>query len=133
VSNPGDARYSFPGWLDGIGGNFSAADGQIIFPVDLNDSFIDILSYRLPATGRFSATEFSFAPDSLGLIVATRTVGPTARFESTPHSLAPNSNRRRVGLAVFLRRQLGQLVGLGLPFVFVLSIATGIKRNFAIA
>jgi hypothetical protein len=58
VRSRAQGAYSFPGWLDGVGGNFAASDGRIEFAVEFNQSFVDVLSFQFPRTGTgpFSAT-----------------------------------------------------------------------------
>jgi hypothetical protein len=66
VRGAGEGRYSFPGWVDGIGGNFASSDGRIHFTADQNCSFVDILVLRIPFTSPFDGTGvfgFSLAPD----------------------------------------------------------------------
>jgi hypothetical protein len=70
VRGMGEGRYSFPGWVDGIGGNFTSLDGRIHFTADQNCSFVDVLVFQLPPTSRFDGTVvfgagFSLAPHAL--------------------------------------------------------------------
>jgi hypothetical protein len=75
VGSQTNGDYSFPGWVDGIRGDFADSDGRINFAVEFNDSYVDVLSFRLPSTSRFKATAilgvaaFSLVPDrSWGIV-----------------------------------------------------------------
>jgi glycosyltransferase involved in cell wall biosynthesis len=62
VGSQSEARYSFPGSLDGVVGDFADFDGRTAFPAEFDDSFLDILLFRCRATGRFNATDVVEVP-----------------------------------------------------------------------
>jgi hypothetical protein len=48
--------YSFPGWLDGVRGNFASSNGTIDFVIETNELFIGVVSFVLVPTHRFNST-----------------------------------------------------------------------------
>jgi hypothetical protein len=60
VRSLAEGTYSFPGWISGHDGSFSAADGQIEFALELlNSSFLDVLVFgRAWPTCAFRASAF---------------------------------------------------------------------------
>jgi hypothetical protein len=92
----GQGNYSFPGWVDGLDGQFMASDGRLNFSIDSNDSFIGVLRFGPPPpTCEFRATctvitgylNLSAAAHSYQLRNTNRQGSISDRLEMSPEPL----------------------------------------------